>query len=364
MNKALIAMSGGVDSSAAAWLTRQMGYTCMGATLRMFDSSILPESCSCSAAEDVEDAQAVARKLDMPFHVIDAREAFAGRVIGDFIRTYESGATPNPCINCNRYLKFDLFLRSAQALGCDKIVTGHYARVEFDKSRNRWLLKKAADASKDQSYVLYCLTQEQLAHTLLPLGGLTKDQSRAIAEAQGFLNARKRDSQDICFVPDGDYVAFMEHYTGKTYTPGDFLDQSGNVVGKHRGAVCYTLGQRKGLGLAMGAPVYVCAKDMDKNTVTVGPNDALFATALRATDFNWIAIPELKEPLAVTARARYNQKEQPAVVYPEADGSVRVVFDQPQRAMTPGQAVVLYQDDLVLGGGTIAEIIQNAETKT
>jgi tRNA-specific 2-thiouridylase len=190
---------------------------------------------------------------------------------------------------------------------------------------------------------------------------MTKEESRAIAEKQGFLNARKRDSQDICFVPDGDYVAFMKRYTGKNYEPGDFLDLNGTIVGKHRGAVCYTLGQRKGLGLAMGAPVYVCAKDMEKNTVTVGPNEALFATTLLASDFNWIAIEKLTEPMAVTARARYNQKEQPAYVYPEADGSVKVVFDQPQRAMTPGQAVVLYQGDLVLGGGTITEVMHYTE---
>ena len=360
--KALIAMSGGVDSSAAAWLVKQMGYECMGATMRMFDNDILPNgSSACCSLDDVEDARSVARKMGMPFHVINAKAEFAEHVIGDFIRTYEEGETPNPCINCNRHLKFDFFLRRAQILGCDKIATGHYARIEFDEVSNRWLLKKAADASKDQSYVLYCLTQEQLSHTLLPLGGLTKEQSRAIAEEQGFLNARKRDSQDICFVPDGDYVAFMEHYTGKQYAPGAFLDLDGKTVGQHRGAVCYTLGQRKGLGLAMGAPVYVCGKDMEKNTVTVGPSEALFATTLLAKDFNWIAIENLKVPLAVTARARYNQKEQPATVYPEENGLVKVVFDQPQRAMTPGQAVVLYLGDLVLGGGTIHEVLKNAE---
>lgn len=356
MAKALIAMSGGVDSSAAAWLTREAGFVCMGAIMRMFDKEIL--TCS-GAGDDVADARAVAEKMGMPFYVLDARESFAEHVIGDFIRTYEGGATPNPCINCNRHLKFDFFLRQAQLLGCDKIVTGHYARIEFDEGSRRWLLKKALDASKDQSYVLYTLTQEQLSHTLLPLGGLTKEQSRAIAEEQGFVNARKRDSQDICFVPDGDYVAFMEHYLGKKYTPGNFLDLGGNTVGQHRGAVCYTLGQRKGLGLAMGAPVYVCAKDMARNTVTVGPNEALFATTLLATDFNWIPFPALTEPMEVTARARYNQKEQPATVYPEENGRVRVVFDQPQRALTPGQAVVLYRGDIVLGGGTILEVMQN-----
>ena len=353
--KALIAMSGGVDSSAAAWLTRQAGYECSGAMMRMFENDILP--CGHTAADASGDAAAVARKMDMPFYVFDATASFAQHVIGDFIRSYEAGLTPNPCVNCNRHLKFDYFLQEAKALGCEKIVTGHYARISFDEGRNRWLLRKASDPSKDQSYVLYCLTQEQLSHTLLPLGELTKDQARAIAEEQGFLNARKKDSQDICFVPDGDYVAFMERYTGKQYESGNFLDLEGKVVGKHRGAVCYTLGQRKGLGLAMGAPVYVCGKDMQQNTVTVGPNEALFATTLRADSWNWIPFPDLTEPMRVTARARYNQKEQPATVYPEEKGFARVVFDQPQRAMTPGQAVVLYDGDLVVGGGTIREIL-------
>ncbi len=350
-------MSGGVDSSAAAWLTRQLGYDCMGATMKMFDREILHTGSSACASEDVEDARAVARKMGMPFSVIDAKSEFAQHVIQDFIDTYHRGETPNPCINCNKYLKFHLFLRKALELGCDKIVTGHYARIAYDEEKGRWLLKKALDESKDQSYVLSCLTQEQLSRTLLPLGELTKDRARTIAEQQGFLNARKKDSQDICFVPDGDYVAFMEHYTGKPSISGDFLDLNGKIVGQHRGAVCYTLGQRKGLGLAMGAPVYVCAKDMARNTVTVGPNEALFATTLLARDFNWIAVPELTGPMAVTARARYNQKEQPAMVYPAENGLVKVVFDQPQRAMTPGQTVVLYQGENVLGGGTITEVL-------
>jgi tRNA-specific 2-thiouridylase len=358
---ALIAMSGGVDSSAAAWLTQNAGYDCAGAIMKMFDNCILHTPAACGGSDDTQDARAVARMMGMPFHVIDAKDAFARHVIGDFIRTYEGGETPNPCINCNKHLKFDLFLQKALELGCDKIVTGHYARIEFDETTRRWLLKKALDASKDQSYVLSCLTQEQLSHTLLPLGSLHKEEARAIAESQGFLNARKKDSQDICFVPDGDYVAFMKHYTGKQYAPGDFLDLSGRVVGTHRGAVCYTLGQRKGLGLAMGEPVYVCGKDMEKNTVTVGPNEALFATTLLARDFNWIPFPVLKEPMAVTARARYNQKEQPATVYPPENGLVKVVFHQPQRAMTPGQTVVLYDGDTVIGGGTIQAVMSDTE---
>lgn len=362
MPKALIAMSGGVDSSVAAYLTRQMGYDCMGATMRFFDSDILHTGVSgCCSLDDSEDARSVARKLEMPFHVFNSKADFAEKVIGDFIRCYEAGLTPNPCIQCNRHLKFDHFLRRALILGCEKIVTGHYARISYDPDSGRWLLKKALDGSKDQSYVLYCLTQEQLSHTLLPLGEMTKEQARTIAEEQGLITARKKDSQDICFVPDGDYVAFMEHYTGKHYQPGDYLDLNGKIVGKHRGAVCYTLGQRKGLNLAMGTPVYVCAKDMQKNTVTIGPNEALFATTLLATDFNWISMEALPEPMRVTARARYNQKEQPATVYPEENGFVRVVFDQPQRAMTPGQAVVLYDGDLVVGGGTIREVLPNAK---
>lgn len=355
---ALIAMSGGVDSSVAACLTQQAGFACMGAIMQMFDEKTLPISgSSCRFSEDAEDARVVAAKLGMPFRIIDARAEFADHVVKPFIGCYEAGLTPNPCIRCNRHLKFDLFLREAQKLGCSKIVTGHYARIRQDESTGRYLLCKAADASKDQSYVLYSLTQEQLAHTHLPLGELSKEQARAIAAERGLINAKKRDSQDICFIPDGDYVAFMERCAGKAYAPGDFLDLQGNVVGKHRGAVCYTLGQRKGLGLAMGAPVYVCAKNMEQNTVTVGPNEALFATTLRANEWNWFPFPELTEPMEVTARARYNQKEQPATVYPEEGGFARVVFHQPQRAMTPGQAVVLYNGEMVVGGGTITEIL-------
>ena len=236
------------------------------------------------------------------------------------------------------------------------MVSGHYAQVR--KSGDRYLLYKAADKAKDQTYFLACLNQEQLARIQFPLGGLTKQEVRAIAEENGFINARKHDSQDICFVPDGDYPAFLERYTGKHYPAGDFLDESGRVVGKHRGAVCYTLGQRKGLGLAMGAPVYVCGKDMEKNTVTVGPNEALFFSALRGNNWVWYPFPELTEPVKVTVKTRHSQTEQPGTIYPEADGFARVEFDVPQRAVTPGQAVVVYQGDLVVGGGTITEAIR------
>ena len=358
--KALIAMSGGVDSSVAAFLTQQAGFQCTGATMRLFDNSILGQDreSTCCSLDDVEDARSVARRLGFPFYVFNFKDDFEEKVIRKFIHCYECGATPNPCIDCNRYLKFDHLLRRGYELGCDCVVTGHYARIRQDETTGRYLLYKAVDLSKDQSYVLYSLSQEQLAHTRFPLGEMTKAEARDIAEEQGFINARKHDSQDICFVPDGDYVAFMERYTGKKYTPGDYLDLQGNVVGKHKGAVSYTLGQRKGLNLAMGTPVYVCAKDMERNTVTVGPNEALFSTTLRATDWNWFPFPELTEPIRVSAKARYNQPPQPATVYPEENGFARVVFDQPQRALTPGQAVVLYQDDMVVGGGTISEVIK------
>lgn len=356
--KALIAMSGGVDSSVAAHLTQCQGLACIGATMRLYNNSVLDgQESTCCSLDDVEDARSVCHRLGMPFYVFNFTADFKEKVMDKFVACYECGLTPNPCIDCNRYLKFAHLLDRAKVLSCDYIVTGHYARIRKDEATGRYLLYKAADAAKDQSYVLYSLTQEQLAHTLLPLGELTKAQVRQIAEEKGFINARKKDSQDICFVPDGDYMAFMERYTGRQYTPGDFLDRDGHVVGQHRGAVGYTLGQRKGLGLAMGEPVYVCAKDMDANTVTVGPNEALFRKVLRANDWNWFPFPALTEPMRVMAKARYRHIEQPATVYPEDGGFARVEFDEPQRAITPGQAVVLYDGERVIGGGTITEVL-------
>ena len=354
MEQALIAMSGGVDSSVAAYLALQQGYDCCGATMRLWDNRIIDgEDSGCCSLDDTEDARAVAYRLGMRFYVFNASDLFRQQVVEPFISAYEQGLTPNPCILCNRHLKFSHLLNRALMLDCRYVVTGHYARIVFDKSSGRYLLYKALAAAKDQTYFLACMDQHQLSHTLFPLGELTKEQVRAIALQQGFLNAKKRDSQDICFVPDGDYKAFMESYTGKTYPKGNFLDTSGKVVGCHNGAVGYTLGQRKGLGLAMGCPVYVCGKDMAKNTVTVGPEDNLFTTTLWATDCNFIPFDTLTEPMRVTAKARSRHKEQPATVYPEENGRIRVEFDAPQRAITAGQAVVLYDGDLVLGSGTI-----------
>lgn len=355
MERVIIGMSGGVDSSVAAYLMKKAGYECIGATMRLYDSST--EESTCCSLDDVEDARAVASRLGIRHYVFNFKDDFDRQVIQKFVTGYEQGLTPNPCIDCNRHLKFDRLLRRAQELGCNWVVSGHYAQIRQDPVSGRYLLYKAADRAKDQTYFLACLNQEQMAHIQFPLGGLTKTQVRQIAQENGFVNARKRDSQDICFVPDGDYGAFLQRYTGKTYPAGDFLDLQGQVVGHHRGAACYTLGQRKGLGLAMGAPVYVCAKDMQRNTVTVGPGEALFSPALLAGDWNWYPFPTLTAPMRVTVKTRHSQFEQAATVYPEENGFARVEFDQPQRAVTPGQAVVLYDGDMVVGGGTITEAL-------
>lgn len=357
--KAMIGMSGGVDSSVAALLTQQEGFQCIGATMKLYDNDTIHigDEKTCCSLDDVEDARAVARRLGIPHYVFAFKEEFNDKVISQFVRCYEQGGTPNPCIQCNRYLKFGSLLQRARELGCDYVVSGHYARIAQDETTGRFLLKKAKDAAKDQTYFLYCLSQEQLRHIRFPLGALTKTEVRKLAEAHGFLNARKHDSQDICFVPEEDYTAFLSQYTGKCYPEGSFLTLDGQKVGTHRGAVCYTIGQRKGLGLAMGTPVYVCKKDMQKNTVTVGPNEALFSKALRGNDWFWFPFPALSEPMTVTAKIRHSQYEQPATVYPEENGFARVEFDQPQRAISPGQAVVLYQGDTVIGGGTITEAL-------
>ena len=353
--KALIGMSGGVDSSVAALRMQQAGYTCIGATMRLYAGQV--ESAdgtkTCCSLEDVEDARSVARRLGIAHYVFNFTDDFYKEVVDPFVDTYYQGGTPNPCILCNRHLKFGKLMQRATELGCDWVVSGHYARVEQDRSTGRYLLKRAADRAKDQTYFLACLSQEQLARVQFPLGGLTKEQVREIAAEHGFLNARKHDSQDICFVPGGDYTVFLEEYTGRKLCPGDFLDASGRTLGHHRGAVCYTIGQRRGLGLAMGDPVYVCRKDMGANTVTVGPDEALYSPALRAKDWVWFPFDTLTAPMEVTAKIRHSQYDRPATVFPEPDGTARVVFAEPQRAISPGQAVVLYQGDTVVGGGTI-----------
>jgi len=345
-------MSGGVDSSVAAWLLRQQGHDCLGVTMQLYDNPTagIPQGHTCCTLDDAEDARAVARRLGIPHYVFNFKEAFERYVIRNFTESYLAGRTPNPCIRCNRFLKFDLLLRRARELGCDCIATGHYAVLE--RAGDRVELRKAADAAKDQTYVLYAMTGDQLAHTLFPLGGLHKSEVRLIAQREGFVNARKKDSQDICFVPDGDYAAFLESCTGRALKPGDLLDTAGNVLGRHRGAAAYTLGQRRGLGFAAGERIYVCAKDMEKNTVTLGPEEALYTDTVLAEDWNW-TVPPPVGPMRARVKLRYRQTEQPALLTALPDDRVELRFDAPQRAVTPGQAAVAYDGDLVLGGGTI-----------
>lgn len=348
-------MSGGVDSSVAAFLTKEEGFDCTGATMKLFsneDIGVEGESRCCSL-DDVEDARSVANRLGIPFFVFNFSDNFRREVIERFIAAYKSGATPNPCIDCNRFLKFDKFFSRAKELDIGHIVTGHYASVYYDAASRRWGLKKGTDESKDQSYVLYSLTQEQLAHTLLPLGGMSKTEVREIARDNGFINAKKRESQDICFVPDGDYAAFIERYTGEPNRPGNFVDGEGRVLGRHRGFVRYTIGQRRGLGLSLREPLYVCAKRAADNTVILGRGEELFSKSLTASGINLIACERISSPLRLRAKVRYKQREQWATVEQTAEDRLRVDFDEPQRAVTPGQAVVFYDGSCVVGGGTI-----------
>ena len=323
----MIAMSGGVDSSVAALLIQQAGYDCTGVTMRLYRAPDMERTSqkSCCSDADENDAAYVCWQLGIPFESLCCTKEFEKTVIQNFIREYETGRTPNPCIVCNRCLKFDRLLSLALEKGFDCLVTGHYARITQDRDTGRWQLLKALDGSKDQSYVL----------------------SRAIAEKAGLVTASKHESQDICFIPDGDYGAFLERWTGHCDPDGEILDLEGRVVGRHRGAVRYTIGQRRGLGVAAEQP---------KHTVTVGPESALYSRELIASDFNWLSIPEPEHPIRVTARTRYRQRENPATVWPLEGSRVRLVFDQPQRAVTPGQAVVLYDGELVLGGGTIEQV--------
>lgn len=350
MAQVFLGMSGGVDSSAAAVLLQEQGYAVSGLHLSLLSGLPLPADC---LPDDGSDARAVASLLGLPFYDMDLSPEFRATVIDYFIREYEAGRTPNPCVFCNRRIKFGAMWDAAQKLGADYLATGHYAKIRQDPATGRHLLCRGADRSKDQSYFLCRLTQEQLSRTLFPLGDLEKPAVRALAEAHGLINAQKRDSQDICFVPDGDYAGFIARYTGRDCPAGDFVDESGRVLGRHKGIVHYTVGQRKGLGIAADAPLYVKRIDAAENRVVLSGNDALFSRELMANDFNWIAYDVPPRELRATARVRYHQREQTATVTVLEDGHVHLVFDEPQRAITPGQAVVLYDGDTVLGGGTI-----------
>ena len=351
--KVMIGMSGGVDSSVAAFLLQKESFEVIGATMKLYnneDIDFVSEKTCCSL-DDVLDAKSVCARLGIRHYTLNMTDDFKKEVIERFISAYQNGFTPNPCIDCNRYMKFSKMLHKAQELDIDYVATGHYARIE--KQGDRYILKKAVGLSKDQSYVLYSLTQEQLKVTKFPLGNYTKQQVREIAEENGFVNARKHESQDICFVPDGDYSKFIEYYTGKTYPCGDFVDMNGKRLGEHKGIIRYTIGQRRGLGLALPASMYVVEKDVDNNKVILGFNDDLFKKEVNVKNISFTACDGLDKPERLCAKIRYNQKEQPATVTQTDENHFTIVFDEPQRAITKGQAAVLYDGDTVVGGGTI-----------
>ena len=354
MAKVMVGMSGGVDSSVAAKLLIDSGYDVTGVTLKLFDGGDISEDFrTCCSLSDVEDARSVCYRLGIDHFVFNFKEAFRKKVINQFTESYLNGKTPNPCIECNRHIKFDKMLRRAEALGFDYIATGHYAERVYDYKTNRYILKRPKDRSKDQTYVLYGLTQYQLSKTLFPLGEYEKSDIRRIAEAAGLINSRKPDSQDICFVPDGDYASFIKKNTGAEIKEGNFISADGDVIGRHKGIINYTIGQRRGIGISIGKPAYVTDKNALENTVTIGDESNLYKSEITAYDVNLISLDSISDEMRVTAKVRYSRNEQAAVVIPSGNGEVLVKFDEPQRAPASGQAVVFYDGDVVIGGGTI-----------
>jgi len=366
-----VAMSGGVDSSAVAAMLRAEGHNVIGLTMQLWNQRRLaghegmPESVQgrCCSIDDVYDARRVAETLGIPYYVVNHEERFERDVVRPFVEEYLAGRTPIPCSLCNNHLKFDQLLIVAQQIGADKIATGHYAQVAFDEQLNRWLLKRPADKSKDQTYFLFGLTQEQLSRTLFPLGGMTKPEVRELARKHSLAIAEKPDSQEICFVPGGDYKRFLEAYLseqGDTPTEiagemvgGEMVTTDGKVIGEHAGVHNFTVGQRKGLGVATGSPLYVIQIKNDTRQVVVGKDEELYSRTLRARRVNLISTADLREPMRVAVKIRHRHQPAPATIEAAGPDEVLVAFDEPQRALTPGQAAVFYDGDIVVGGGWI-----------
>ena len=349
-----LAMSGGVDSAVAAHLLKKAGHDVIGVTMEMFEQGILTPATQelLSSVTPIADARDAANKLGIPHHVVNASEKFRHSVIEPFIETYRAGGTPNPCVECNRCVKFGHLLDVAEKLGFPYLATGHYAKIE-KSAGGRYLIRRATDEKKDQTYMLWSLTQKQLSRVLFPLGSVTKHEAREIAASLGFLSAKRKESQDICFIPDGDYAAFIEHDTGKHFPEGDFLDKDGNRLGKHKGIIHYTVGQRKGLGIALGEPMYVSEKDAKKNTVTLVRNEDLFQQRVKVRNANLMLTDRLNSPIRVHAQVRYHHTPVPATVTQIGDDRLLVEFDEPVRAVAPGQSLVLYEGEYLAGGGII-----------
>ena len=354
--KVVVGMSGGVDSSVAAWLLKEQGYDVIGVTMQIWqdeDTEVQEAEGGCCGLSAVDDARRVAMDLGIPYYVMNFKEEFRKNVMDYFVGEYAEGRTPNPCIACNRYVKWESLLRRSMAIGADYIATGHYAQIDRLPG-GRYSLKTSVTASKDQTYALYNLTQDQLSHTLMPVGSYHKEEIRDMAERLGLPVAHKPDSQEICFIPDHDYASFIEEYTGRELPPGNFVDLDGNVLGRHRGITHYTVGQRKGLNLSMGRPVFVVEIRPDTNEVVIGDNNDVFTNVLRCDKLNWMAVDGLHgKSMEVTAKIRYSHKGSPCTIREIGEGMVECRFHEPVRAVTPGQAVVFYDGDYVAGGGTI-----------
>lgn len=360
--KVLVAMSGGVDSSVAAALLSEWGYDVVGATMQIWSGNEKAEKADkdggCCSLPAMKDARAVAEQLGIMHYVFDFRDIFFNRVITNFCDEYKRGRTPNPCIRCNQYVKWETFLDLARSLEMDYMATGHYAQIDRDAVSSRYLLRKGADPAKDQSYVLYTMTQDQLAQTLLPLGDFTKAQIRQKARQLDLPVAERPESQEICFIPDNDYRRYLTEHVSLAIKPGKIVNLQGEVLGEHKGLPFYTIGQRKGLGLAAPRPYYVVALDVERNRVAVGFEENLYATSLVAANTNFITFDKLCQPFEARAKIRYSTDAADATIAPFENGKVKVSFEKPQKAITPGQAVVFYQNDIVVGGGTIELVLE------